>query len=142
MTWGIKENPGTARTELVYSGCLTKHDIEATATKALALAVQAGSGRFLKDLGKVETLDLTTIDIYNLPERWRSLKANRGNREAILAPDSSAIMNDILFYETACQNRGWQVKIFSQRQDAIEWLLAESPPIIAFSGRGPNSVRR
>ena len=124
MPWSVKQDPEPGLTELDCSGCLTNHDIEATETKALALAAEAGPGRFLKDLSKVEALDLTTLDIYYLPERWRSLQANRRNREAILAPDSSAIMNDLLFYETVCQNRGWQVKIFSQRQDAIEWLLA------------------
>jgi hypothetical protein len=29
---------------------------------------------------------------------------------------------EIKFYETACKNRGFNVKIFTEREDAIAWL--------------------
>lgn len=92
MPWSVKPKSELGLIEIVYTGRVTNHDIMAAATKALAIAKEAGPARFLTNLSDVEVLELSTLDIYDLPERWQSLLADRRNRSAILVPDSEAIM--------------------------------------------------
>jgi hypothetical protein len=43
-------------------------------------------------------------------------------REALLVLPSSVPGPDVQFYEDACRNRGWNVRLFTERERALEWL--------------------
>jgi hypothetical protein len=52
-----------------------------------------------------------------------NLDADRGARAAlILPPSGTAEEKDARFYETVCRNWGWNVNVFSDRNQAIRWL--------------------
>ena len=48
----------------------------------------------------------------------------RLSRVALVYPRSPKAKEAARFYETACINRGWNVRLFPERDDAIEWLTA------------------
>ena len=125
MPWNVKVDPELGLIEDIYSGCVTNLDIKAATAKALAIATNVSFRRFLANFSDAETVDLSTIDLYALPKRWLNLQADRRNRSAVLVPDVPAIRQQAKFYESACINRGWQVQVFSKRQDALDWSMAE-----------------
>jgi hypothetical protein len=123
MPSNVKLNEDLGLIETIYSGCLTDDDVKDAATKALSMVPQGVPGRFLVDLSEVEDLKLTTLEIHSLPKRWVSLQADTRNKSAVLTPEAEPVMSAARFYETTCRNHGWNVRAFTQRQDAIDWLL-------------------
>ena len=43
----------------------------------------------------------------------------------LLAADPEA-QEAAQFYQLACTNRGWPVKLFTDRQNAVDWLLGKN----------------
>ena len=125
MPWRLEadEEPGLIR--VVYSGGVTKADIEAATAKALTMVREAGPARFLTEFENAE-VRLTTLEIWSIFEQWQELGANRRNKLAVVVPVSSPLRDDAKFHETVCLNRGWQVRTFPERQDAIDWLTGKA----------------
>lgn len=46
-------------------------------------------------------------------------------REALLLPSLPDSIEHVRFWETTCANRGLNVRLFDNRQRAIDWLLEE-----------------
>jgi hypothetical protein len=66
---------------------------------------------------------LSVVDILYLPEqKYAADKLDRKSRIAVLMPKDAAARKELQFYETVCLNRGWQVKIFNTKQEALAWL--------------------
>ena len=61
--------------------------------------------------------------IHDIPDQWDELQANRKNKVTLVVPDGGKTWRDAQFYENVCVNRGWNVKVFTQRKPAIDWLL-------------------
>lgn len=64
------------------------------------------------------------VDLYALIKLLES-RDLRGLKEAILMPSLQASRQDVEFYETACLNRGFNVKVFRDRQAALDWLAED-----------------
>jgi len=45
-------------------------------------------------------------------------------REAVLLSDDAAAADQMEFFETACRNRGLDVRVFRDRDEALGWLTA------------------
>ena len=58
-----------------------------------------------------------------MPHFYDEVKGNRKSKIALILPPTGKIREDVIFYETVCRNRGWAVKAFDDRSEAIEWLL-------------------
>ena len=43
-------------------------------------------------------------------------------REAVLLPCEAAAKQELEFFETACRNRGLDVRVFGERDEALAWL--------------------
>lgn len=63
---------------------------------------------------------LHTIDIYELPKRYLELGIPRSFRFALVIPQE--LKHNMEFYETVCRNNGYQVSIFFDREEALQWL--------------------
>ena len=61
--------------------------------------------------------------LVSLPDLWESLGAPRTNRLAVLLSEDESLHEDFRFFESVCRNRGWYIRVFNKREDAIEWLL-------------------
>jgi hypothetical protein len=64
----------------------------------------------------------TSIDIYNLPKLYNQIGIPKTIRAALLVGDQSHPIEDIRFFETVCLNSGYSVRIFSDRNAALNWL--------------------
>ena len=107
--------------ESAFSGEVTPEEQEANMRRASAMARQRGSFRFLTDLSAMQR-GLTPGKLLEAIEHLDALGLPRSLREALILPAGSMTAADVRFYEDACQNRGWNMRIFPDRASALAWL--------------------
>jgi hypothetical protein len=108
--------------EGVYAGHISKQDGANSNAKMLAVAPKGNPLRVLLELRDV-IAEYSITDLYWIAKTGESNSGDRMRRMAILVSDQVAITAKLDFFETTSFNRGSQVKVFTQRQDAIDWLL-------------------
>ena len=122
MTSTVQYNSKLNIIEIVYTGRTTAADLTAITTKGIALTKEKDVFDVLIDVAEIE-LATSLIDIYNLPaKQYQAETLDHRIRISLIQPKSSKEKEAARFYETACVNRGWLVKTFPNRNDAIEWL--------------------
>lgn len=126
MPWSVESDAGEGLVRIVYSDTVTKEDIAAATTAALAEAPANAPARFLAEFENAEVA-LSTVDLFRLPHLWDEKLADRRNRLAVVPSGSSFTWDDMKFFEATCLNRGRQVRVFAEREDAIAWLAASVP---------------
>lgn len=68
-------------------------------------------------------MEVSILDLLNLPARqYVEESMSRRIRVAVVSPRMPEAQEKVRFYETVCLNRGWKVRLFKSRDDAIEWL--------------------
>ncbi len=125
MAWKIDLDAEQGFIHTIYSGIVTKSDILDSTTETLKMLSGKGPQKFLSEwIDSSSTL--TTTEIYAIPGEWEDAEANRGSVLALVVPDNPKSLQDAKFYENTCVNRGWRVRVFTQRNDAIEWLKKQT----------------
>ncbi|MBN1826430.1 MAG: hypothetical protein JW958_09195 [Candidatus Eisenbacteria bacterium] len=123
MTWTVAFDDSLRIVILTYSGVSTGEDIKEAAVARIALGREKGVDRYLIDTTAVVTDESATSDLFDLPDKFYPAERNqRDSRIAILEPESSRSSEMVRFFESVCVNRGWAVKVFSDRESAIRWL--------------------
>lgn len=105
--------------ESIYNWTLTINQLIDADKTLHELSVKHNVFIHLVDLTNCKN-QISDTDLYkhadNLKSRWpRSMK--------VAMVVSKEIESDVHFYETVCVNRGWNVKIFLNRNAALEWLI-------------------
>jgi hypothetical protein len=123
VAWTLEYNSTLRIVEIVLAGSITGPDLQESTSKAIALSKDQGiPAAFLVDATELE-LAASIVDLYDLPaQQYFAEGADLRNRLALVLPQSPKARRDARFYETACVNRGWNVKSFPNRDEAIEWL--------------------
>jgi hypothetical protein len=88
---------------------------------AMALHQSTGYFRYLADCTEM-TGGHTVFDLYNVVANLENYQIDPRTKEALLTVPSSATAGDVRFYETAAVNRGFTVKLFTDREAALAWL--------------------
>ena len=122
MPWTYKQDPTLQIVEVAYLGSTTARDLKESASELIALEKEKGINRFLIYTSAME-FAASLADVYNLPSKqYLEEGADRSGCVALILPTSPKEKEAVQFYETVCQNRGWNVQAFSERQEAIDWL--------------------
>ena len=79
-----------------------------------------GCRRILNDLR--EARPTRTVEIYNMPDIAKKAGVIEGVKRALVVGEKAS---DFYFLETVFVNRGHQVKMFADIEEAKEWLLVE-----------------
>ena len=128
MPYTVRHNPASGFIEVTFTGLMTGADLREVTTKAISLSKQEATTRFVIDAFAAELAALI-YEIYDLPARqYVEEELSRETRAVVILPASEKARAAALFYETACRNRGWDVRTFSERQAAIDWLTGNSVP--------------
>ena len=136
MSYTINHNASLGIIELIYSGQITGTDLKEATSKCISLGKQTGTTKFLVDEVGMD-LTASIVDFYDLPtKQYEDEEANRQSHVAVILPTSKEARNAVQFYEIACQNRGWFVHVFSERQSAINWLTGNITPNKSDPGDG------
>lgn len=116
-------HPGFGVIETTFSGNITPGELGAVVEEAMALARRHTTFLFLADCMGLEG-GHTVFDLYGLVEFLKSQGLPPGFKEALLMPGSGeGLIEGVEFWETACLNRGINVRIFGDRAAALAWLM-------------------
>lgn len=124
MPWSVKYDAELGIVCIVNSGRITIDEFKEGAFEIIAQARKHRTNLVLIDDSKLE-ITVSTNDIFKMPQFYEDAKAYRGSRWALIQPPEGPALKELKFYETVCRNRGWLVKLFSDRQAAVDWLLNE-----------------
>jgi hypothetical protein len=121
MSWQLNllEDPKTV--EIKYIGIVDPAELVEVFTAAVALATKNQTRLYLADCTDMIGGHSIT-DLYNLIALYEATGLDWHSKEAILLPHLAATTDDVLFYETACRNRGFNVRVFRTRVEATAWL--------------------
>ena len=122
MPYEVEYNSELGIVEFTFTGSVTGEEFGRATIEGIDLAKAKDTKLFLIDDSDLQDAG-SVIDLYNLPRLYEKLGLERGSRGAVVLPTaSSKAAEDARFHETVCLNRGWQVKVFTDRQEAIDWL--------------------
>jgi hypothetical protein len=107
--------------ESVYAGDVRPEEQERSARNAIQLARETGVYRFFTDLSTM-TRGPTPGELIQVIDGFEQMGLPRTLREALVLPPGSMTAADVQFYEDACRNRGWNMRIFPDRERALAWL--------------------
>jgi len=122
MTWTLEHNETFRFIHVTLFDSVSGPELKEVTSAAIALLKKKGVlGAFL-DLTGLELM-APIIDVYDLPDKQYDQEGlDRNVRMAMVLPVSHSAKQAAEFYETVCVNRGWLVRSFPERNDAIEWL--------------------
>jgi hypothetical protein len=123
MPWAPRNHPDRRIIEVHLVGRVTADDINQVTFRIVDDWRASGINRFLVDAADAVSAP-PLADILRLPaEEYDKLGLDRQSRIAVIAPRNQEARVSAQFYETACVNRGWNVKLHLERREAEGWLL-------------------
>jgi len=121
MAWKIEYNNKEEIIELEYSGIVSGEDLKNAFTSAVDYIYEYKTVLVLADCTGMKA-GHTLFDLLGLLGDFEGLDILRNVKEALLLSPGQESRSNISFWETACLNRGFSVKIFEEKQEAINWL--------------------
>jgi len=122
MPWNSAFNTQSEHVELTITGIVSRDDLVAASDSVMNLALKHDTSLVLTDCSLMAG-GHSILDLYFLAKRLAGNPAQvRRFREAVLLaldPNARAMVR---FWETACLNRGLNVRVFENRELALEWL--------------------
>lgn len=120
--------------EMVFDGEITAADLRETTSAGIDIEKTDGVIRFLVDATGM-VISASLLDVFEVPTRqFFDEGADRRSRLAIVMPTDPDSRTAVEFFETASTNRGWLVRAFDARRDAMEWLQDGLHPLPAKPG--------
>ena len=123
MPCHVMINPEHPVIEISFSGSITRFELADVIRETLALAEAQENPRILADCSLL-TGGHTSIDLYYLAETVSTSGIAHRLKEAVLLPELPESSENVKFWETTCYNRGIRVSVFTDRQQALAWLMA------------------
>jgi SpoIIAA-like len=121
MAYQIKVPAETPIVEIFYEGDVTPAELAACVDEAIRAVTQHRRVRVLTDCSKLRGGHSLT-NLFNEVEKMLSLPMPEGYREAIVVPADKDVAAKVRFWETACVNRGVNVRLFAAPEAARAWL--------------------
>jgi len=108
---------------VVYSGAITRAELQEATIAAARLGRNHDVTRYLAD-GTAVTSQPRELDFFVLPATlYDQLGLERHDLQiGVVVPPSGDLRDMVSFYQTACLNRGWNVKVFDAVEPAVAWL--------------------
>lgn len=106
---------------LIWRGKTSNYDVRLATQKSHEISKAHRCHSILVDARELEPM-MSIYEIYDLPKFYEASGVPRTTRIAVLAPAKETILRDLLFYETVCQNNGFSVRTFHDRESAHRWL--------------------
>lgn len=122
MSWKAESDEQCGAVFLAFWGDISREDVRESSATVTAMLCDTDTRKILTDFSHATSLAASTVDIYRLPDVYRSLGLEGPFTEAVVAPNGGGIREDTEFYETVCVNRGLNVQVFKDRDRALKWL--------------------
>ena len=123
MVWDVQYHDDSQIIELTFSGKTTGPELKEAAASRIQLAKEMGARKNLINTFEMQAPKSTILDVLEIPVKVYSEKRmDRTSSIAVVRPSDEDSHWITQFYENASVMRGWIVQIFSNRDDAIDWL--------------------
>ncbi len=124
MVWKVAYRDDLQIVELTLSGKVTGPELLEAAASRIDLGREKGVTNYLIDGTDLIPSRSTTLELLEIPDKIYFEKGmERTSRIAAVVPREPESHWIADFYENASVNRGWRVKWFLNRNEAIGWLL-------------------
>lgn len=122
MPWNIQRIADHPRIlDVTYTGQVTPAELHACIGKAMDIGKTESLSRVLTDCRQM-TGGHTLVDLFGAIELMIARGMAGAFVEAILLSGLPDTRERVQFWETACYNRGIQVRLFTDRAAALAWL--------------------
>jgi hypothetical protein len=121
MSWTINYSLENKIIELEYINIVTPDELQSAFEATVKLSMQNKTFSVLADCRKL-TGGHTLFDLLNLVEQVENVDFLRLFKEAVILPPGQIPADKVEFWKTACTNRGLEVKIFEDTEEAKSWL--------------------
>jgi len=111
--------------ELAYTGVVSGEELAIATRESLSKSLEENLSRTFVDVSDI-TLSNTLLEIHNIPDvQFNEGEFDRNGRTAIFRPTSKHEYEMIEYFAAISRNRGWNIYTFSDRDEALAWLIAE-----------------
>lgn len=124
MPWRVEHEAELGIVRATYFGRVTAEEFKAGTLETISLMAKHRINLLLIDDSELE-ITVSTNEIFEMPQFYEDVSAIRSTRWALVHPADPTAIKHFRFYENVCRNRGWPVKLFSDHQAALDWLLAK-----------------
>jgi hypothetical protein len=122
MPYRIEWDPETEYVNVILHGDVGIEDIRGAREAAWKLADGEGLRGFLTEFQDAR-LDVDTQDIVTSHKHFEAIGMRRYIKSALLVPMDAEIAQDATVHEYMARMNMWQVRVFFDRAQALEWLL-------------------
>ena len=123
MNWEFFYHKDHNYLEVKVSGPLTSGELNQMAIERWNKLQELKCKTVLFDFTQITNM-LATVAIYHRPEETEKVGILRGNRSAAIVPEK--YWKDFKFMETVYQNQGYDLNVFKNKEDAINYLIKVS----------------
>ncbi len=116
---------GSGIVETIYSGEVTVKELFTAAAETYRTAQINGKNRLLadcRDLGGGHS----AVDLARIANELKQNEIYHSVKEAILAPSNGEALQLVMIWITICETLGIDVKLFTEREQALNWLMKGS----------------
>ncbi len=123
MSYQITQTGAPPYILIQYLGEVTSKDLLDAVAEAAKLSQDSGLLLFLADCSRMSVghSELVLRQVLTIIEQSKIPPAFK---EAILLPKAGTPVESASLYETTARNRGYNVRLFENKEDALKWLLA------------------
>lgn len=121
MPYSIKFEISPRRIEVEYSGTVTDDEFNQAINDFVNFNKDKNCLLVLTDLTEMKVTP-SILNVYNSINTFEKMGIDNRTSEALILEQNKFVESNIKFYENACQNRGYNVRIFYNREDALKWL--------------------
>jgi hypothetical protein len=109
---------------IVATGAITADELGCQSPRTIELLHQHDALRMLVDYRDAQ-IEVSTMDVYALPDRYDTLGLSRKVRIAVVLPRDLENSELFDFYEDVTHNRGFMTRLFRSPDEAQRWLEVE-----------------
>ena len=123
MSVKVEYLPKDKTVVIIATGTITVDELGCQSPVTVSLLKQHAASRMLVDYTDAQ-VQVSTMDIYTIPDRYDALGLPRSVRIAVVMPrdlEDKALFD---FYADVTHNRGFMTKLFRSAKEARLWLGA------------------
>lgn len=121
MVWEILHDNSLDMVEVVLAGANTGEELREATVAGIARIRKTRATRAL--INTVKLVESPPIaELIDLPSQYDDEGLSHDTRIALVISERPELHDVAEFFETVCVNRGWAVRRFTDREQAIRWL--------------------
>jgi hypothetical protein len=121
MPWNVSLCMESCFVEEAFTGSVTPQELQDSFRQVISAARERGFSRILSDCSSLKG-GHSVFDLFVLADDLKAESIAHTLKQAVILPEDREAAGLVRFWETTCSNRGIRVRIFEDRQKAIDWL--------------------